>query len=136
MLDCLIVGDSIAVGTHHFKQECVAYAKSGINSWQWNKTYGGRDYGAEVVVISLGTNDHKGIKTSQELEKMRSRIKADRVYWIMPPCNDGFCKPEVNEAVKHIANMHGDLIIGTAKVQKDNVHPSWNGYKELAKEVE
>ena len=37
MIDCLIVGDSIAVGTHQFKPECVAYAKGGINSWQWNK---------------------------------------------------------------------------------------------------
>ena len=37
MIDCLIVGDSIAVGTHHFKPECVAYAKGGINSNHWNK---------------------------------------------------------------------------------------------------
>ena len=39
MLDCLILGDSIAVGTHQFKQECVAYAKGGINSQQYNKQY-------------------------------------------------------------------------------------------------
>ena len=38
MIDCMILGDSIAVGMHQFKPECVAYAKGGINSWQWNKT--------------------------------------------------------------------------------------------------
>jgi len=39
MIDCLIIGDSIAIGIHQFKQECQVIAKSGINSWQFNKTY-------------------------------------------------------------------------------------------------
>ena len=35
MIDCLILGDSIAVGTHQFKPECSAVAKGGINTWQF-----------------------------------------------------------------------------------------------------
>jgi lysophospholipase L1-like esterase len=138
MLDCLIIGDSIAVGTHQFKQECAAIAKGGINSWQWNKNYlknRPTDLGAEAVIISLGTNDHSGVNTFKELHYMRGRVNAKRVYWIMPPCNDKFCKNDVNDIVKIIANAYGDTIIGTQRLQKDAIHPSWAGYKELADAV-
>ena len=37
MLDCLIIGDSIAVGSHMFRKECVAFAKGGITSHGWDK---------------------------------------------------------------------------------------------------
>ena len=39
MLECLIIGDSIAVGTAMARKECVSYARGGWNSWQWNKDY-------------------------------------------------------------------------------------------------
>ena len=37
MLECLIVGDSIAVGTAMARPECVSLSKGGINSSQWNR---------------------------------------------------------------------------------------------------
>jgi len=132
MLECLIIGDSIAVGTHLQRYECVSYSKGGINTWQWNKAYGNKDLTAGTVIISLGTNDHKGVKTERELLEMRAKVKASKVFWIMPPCNDKFCKPNVNEIVKKIAEANGDAIIGTNRVQADAIHPSWAGYKELA----
>lgn len=132
MIDCMIVGDSIAVGTHHIMPQCSEYATGGLNSWQWNKKYKGADLSAKSVIISLGTNDHKYIKTRNELESMRARVHADRVYWIMPPCNEKFCKTSVNEIVKQIAEANGDFIIATKRVQTDGIHPSWAGYKELA----
>jgi hypothetical protein len=63
---------------------------------------------------------------------MRANVTAQRVYWILPPCNDKFCKPDVNDVVKIIANSRGDTIISTNRLQKDAIHPSWAGYKELA----
>ena len=132
MIDCIVLGDSIAVGTHLQRYECVSYAKGGINTWQWNKMYGDKPLSAGTVIISLGTNDHKGVKTEKELLDMRARVKASRVFWIMPPCNDKFCKPNVNEIVKRIAEANGDTIIGTNRVQADAIHPSWAGYRELA----
>ncbi len=39
MIECLILGDSIAVGTAQARPECVAYATSGINTTQFNKKY-------------------------------------------------------------------------------------------------
>lgn len=136
MLDCLIMGDSIAVGTHQFKQECVEYAKGGINSWQYNKQYvQGRknDFGAEVVIISLGSNDHAGVKTYNELYKLRERIKAQRVYWVLPN-KEKF--PKQADGVNLIAISFGDFVIKPTRYQADQVHPSWAGYKEIAKEAE
>ena len=132
MIDCMIIGDSIAVGTHNIRSECAEYATGGYNTWQWNKRYKNANLTAKSVIISLGTNDHQYVKTRKELETMRARVKAEQVYWIMPPCNNGFCKPTVNEIVKNIAEKNGDMIIGTNRVQKDSIHPSWAGYKELA----
>jgi lysophospholipase L1-like esterase len=135
MLDCLILGDSIAVGTANVRTECVSYSVGGINSWGWNKKFSNKNLNAKSVIISLGTNDHSGVHTFRELSEMRSRVSADHVYWIMPPCNDKFCKPHVNDIVKIIANSRGDTIIGTQRLQKDAIHPSWAGYRELAEKT-
>ena len=136
MIECLIIGDSIAVGTAMFApKECVSYAHGGWNTWQWNKKWGDTPLDADLLVISLGTNDYKDLKTEVELRKMRSRVHAKRVMWIMPPCNEQFCKAEVNAIVGKVAHEYGDIIIGTMHVQPDHIHPSWSGYKELVKEA-
>ena len=124
MLECLIMGDSIAVGTKMFApKECVSYSKGGWNTWQWNKKWGNTPLEAKTIVISLGTNDHSGVNTKKEFTKIRTRIKVGNVVWIMPPCN------------KSIAVSYGDRIISTSYVQPDNVHPSWRGYKDLVKKA-
>jgi lysophospholipase L1-like esterase len=130
MLDCLIVGDSIAVGTHQFKTECRAIAKGGINSWQWNKQNSNQSVGAKVVVISLGSNDHPGVRTLWELQQLRSRVYADRVYWIMPAI-----KPDIQKMIKLVADDYGDTVLPIARLQEDKVHPSWAGYKDLADQI-
>ena len=134
MLSCLILGDSIAVGTKMFApKECVSYAQGGINSWQWNKKWGRTSLEARIVVISLGTNDHDGVKTDAELRNIRSRIHGTRVIWIMPPCNMKFCKLGVNAMVRSVELSYGDRVISTTYLQPDNIHPSWRGYKELVR---
>lgn len=132
MLECLILGDSIAVGVAQVRTECVSYSKGGINSYQWNKQYGHKVTASPTVIISLGTNDHSGVHTFKELSRMRANVTAERVYWILPPCNDKFCKPDVNDVVEIIARSRGDIVIKTNRLQKDAIHPSWAGYKELA----
>lgn len=132
MLECLIMGDSIAVGTHMFKKECVSYSKGGINSWQYNKQYvepRNNVFDAGVVIISLGSNDHKGVKTYNELYKIRSNVKGQRVYWVLP---NPELFPKQADDVKLIAISFGDQIIQTNRYQPDRVHPSWAGYKEIA----
>jgi lysophospholipase L1-like esterase len=128
MLECLIIGDSIAVGTHHFKQECVAYAKGGWNTWQWNRDYLKNDLTAKTVIISLGSNDHKGIRTKPELQRIREKIGPNtRVFWILPAI-----KPDIQQIVKDMAKEYGDTVLPINRLQPDGVHPSWAGYKELA----
>ena len=136
MLECLILGDSIAVGTHQFKQECVTYSKGGLNSWQYNRDFVNNrktDFTSEVVIISLGSNDHKGVKTYNELYKLRERVKAQRVYWVLP---NPALFPRQADDVKLIAISFGDQVITTDRYQKDHIHPSWAGYKELANKAE
>ena len=139
MIDCLILGDSIAVGTHMFKPECAAIAKGGINSKQWlDKNVGQSPYIAKTVIISLGSNDHKYIKTESELIKLRSRIKAQRVYWVLPAGNlkasDVNIK-DVQQIIKEIAEKNGDFVIPIKRLQPDGIHPSWAGYKEISEQV-
>jgi lysophospholipase L1-like esterase len=128
MIDCLIMGDSIAVGTAQVRQECVSYSKGGINSYQWlNANVGKSPYIAKTVIISLGSNDHKYVKTLSELRNIRELTKADRVYWILPAI-----KPNIQEMVKKVAAENGDTVLPMTRLQKDGIHPSWAGYKELA----
>ena len=129
MLDCLIVGDSIGVGVANVRKECVAYVKGGINSHQWlNKNIQNTPLVAKHVIISLGSNDHKGVKTESELRAIRELTKADRVYWVLPSSKF----PTQRDAIWKIANEHHDTILKTERMQTDNVHPSWAGYKEIA----
>ena len=142
MIDCMILGDSIAVGTHQFRPDCVAYARGGINSWQWRKQYLDSDSGtlpaAKTAIISLGSNDHKGVKTRTELEKIRKAVSAERVFWILPHGNNpasGVDIEWIQTFVRVVAAEYGDTVLPITRVQTDNIHPSWAGYRELAKET-
>ena len=127
MLECLILGDSIAVGTAQFRPDCAVYAKSGINSHNWLNKNVDKNLTAKSVIISLGSNDHSGVKTFHELMAIRQLTDAGRVYWILPAN-----KPEVREIVEIIARNFGDTMLPISSLSKDGVHPTTKGYKELA----
>ena len=88
MLECLILGDSLAVGVGQVRTECVTYAKSGINSYDYVNRHvlytKSNHKEAKTVIISLGSNDYSSINTYEELLTLRQLVKADRVYWILP----------------------------------------------------
>lgn len=130
MMDCLILGDSIAVGTAHIRTECVAYAKGGWNSSQWNKDYLHHDLKANTVIISLGSNDHTGVRTLWELQKLREKVQGQRVFWILPAI-----KPDVQDMVRLVAKDYNDTVLEISSLQKDKVHPSMAGYKKLAQQT-
>jgi lysophospholipase L1-like esterase len=131
MLECLILGDSIAVGTIQARPGCVEMAKGGINSWQWNKQFSdrpaldGMEY--KFVVISLGSNDHKGVNTEKEILAIREKVIAKHVYWILPAI-----KPDVQAIVQKVAGRYGDTVLPIRTLSKDGVHPTGKGYKEIA----
>lgn len=132
----MIIGDSIAVGVSMVRKECVSYSKGGWNSWQWNKDYLSQatTKSYETIIISLGANDHKGVKTEFELRKMREAIKGKRVFWISPGKER---KPIPQNAIEVIAKEYGDIILARpmAHMSSDGVHPTMTGYKILAGET-
>jgi lysophospholipase L1-like esterase len=136
MIDCMIIGDSIAVGVSMARKECVSYSKGGWNSWQWNKDYLAKASAepAKTVIISLGANDHKGVKTEAELRKMREAIKGTRVFWISPGMER---KPVPQEAIERIAKEYGDTVLPRPKehMSTDGIHPTGKGYKQLAEQT-
>jgi lysophospholipase L1-like esterase len=127
MLECLILGDSIAVGIAQHRPECTAYAKSGINSKNWVNKNITKELSADTVIISLGSNDLKSTNTLKELFTIRQVVNAKRVYWIMPAI-----KPEKQEMVDIVADKYEDKIIHITNLSADGVHPTQKGYTELS----
>jgi lysophospholipase L1-like esterase len=87
---------------------------------------------AKNIIISLGSNDTKNINTFEELDTLRQLVQADRVYWILPNI-----KETKRKAVWEVARKYNDFIIDARGVDRspDTVHPTYNGYKELAKQT-
>ena len=121
----MIVGDSIGVGVSHVRKECVSTAVGGINSWQANRYEANKKVVAKTVIISLGSNDHKGVKTEAELRKLRANTTADRVYWILPAI-----KPDIQEIVRTVAADWKDIVLPISETT-DKVHPTMKSYREI-----
>ena len=130
MLECLIMGDSIAVGIAHQRPDCVVEAKVGINSMDYvNGLY--FFYAvtpAKTTVISLGSNDWDNSETYPVLVTLRDEIKGP-VLWILPARND-----EARNVMLTIARERGDAVADTRAwpLSPDGVHPSAKGYRGLA----
>lgn len=135
MLECLILGDSLAVGVGQIRTECITYAKSGINSYDYVNRHVLHTNGntqAKHVIISLGSNDTKNIKTFDELDTLRQLVKADRVYWILPAI-----KEDKRQAVWAVANKYHDSVIESRNhsLSPDGVHPTRKGYISIANQT-
>lgn len=138
MLECLILGDSIAVGTQQFRPECVLVGKGGINSWQFNKNYSQKIEPANTVIISLGSNDHIRVNTFKELLAMRERVVGKRVFWVLPAGNlkaSNVDIKSIQDMIKIIADNFGDTILPITRLQPDGIHPSWAGYKSIVEKT-
>jgi lysophospholipase L1-like esterase len=133
MLDCLIVGDSIAVGVSQVRPECASIAKSGINSRDWNSKNMHRLQPTRTLIISLGAND-AGINTEANIRSLRTNAQADRVFWLLPSQR---LKPRQVEAVQQVAREFGDMVIPRPEtnISADGVHPTYHGYKLLGNQT-
>jgi lysophospholipase L1-like esterase len=135
MLDCLILGDSLAVGVGQIRTECVTRAKSGINSYDYVNRHILHTQGntqAKTVIISLGSNDTIKVKTVEELDALRQLVDAARVYWIVPNI-----KEDKRRAVLAVANKYNDFVIDARQhdISPDQVHPTYKGYKTIAEKT-
>ena len=135
MLECLIMGDSLAVGVGQIRQECTTRAKSGINSYDYVNRHLWHTNGnnqAKTIIISLGSNDTNKINTFEELDTLRQLVKADRVYWIVPAI-----KEDKRKAVWAVANKYHDHVIEARNhnLSPDGVHPTHKGYTSIANQT-
>lgn len=136
MIECLILGDSIAVGVSQIKKECVSFVKSGINSknfYEKNQSLLGKQTNTGITIISIGPNDTKSIDTVKYANLIRENIKG-RVFWILPSQTK---KPEKFQIIKEVAAVWGDTVIERPadKISPDGVHPTYAGYKQIAEMV-
>jgi hypothetical protein len=134
MLECLILGDSIAKGIAQQRPACVQSAQVGVTSEHFKYETINRpelfkqDY--KIVVISLGTNDGKLVHSFTYLALLRDQINASKVMWILP-------QPQfvdARNAVKMVADLHHDSVIEVPVkyLSHDKIHPTAQGYKDLA----
>ena len=130
MLECLILGDSIAIGIAQHRPECISYAKTGITSYAWNNANITKRLNAKTVVISLGANDSQKINTRGEIEALRQVIKTELVFWILP--NN---KPTLHPFIRELAADYGDVVLPIGMISSDGVHPTSRGYKLLANQT-
>ena len=89
---------------------------------------------ADTLIISLGSNDHKGVKTYDELFEMRQRVGAKNVFWVLPAGNlpaGGVPIEKIQSIVKELAAYYGDTVLPIRGLQPDGIHPSWSGYKDI-----
>lgn len=116
-MDCVVVGDSIAVGISGFTP-CALAAKGGRTS---------RDQEARVtqlsfdkVIISLGSNDLGDPRLADHLRKLRAKITARQVIWILPYAWS------VASVVKQVAfEWHdGWIALNGNFATRDGVHPN------------
>ena len=130
MLECLILGDSIAQGIAQHRPECALYARQGITSYNWNNKYLSLGLDAKHTVISLGSNDDWWAeKTSKELTEIRSNLSG-RVTWILPAN-----RSNSRTAVRAVAKTFNDLVLEIPETIQDKVHPSARAYRTLANQT-
>lgn len=124
MLECIVLGDSIAVGIGSVSPQCQTIARVGINSKNFVVSH---KYipSANITIISLGANDGNANFTKY-LISLRNKISG-RVIWVLPANNS-----KARSIAMSIALKRGD---GTVQVTNtvDGVHPK--SYKSLANKI-
>lgn len=128
MIDCLIIGDSIAYGVSQFEPKCTEYTKVGISPTVFRNSYSHR-YPAKYskAIISLGSNNPSSEDNLRDnLYNIHDSVKADKIVWILPH------NPVLKQRVKDIANHFGDSYVDF-EAGSDKVHPK--SYKKLDDDI-
>lgn len=118
-MDCIAVGDSIAVGIGQ-AAHCTINAKVGVSSsYIADHTISSNK---SVAVISAGSNDPTNPRLRTNLDRIRYKITSKSVIWILP------YNRKAAAVVKAVAVQHGDGYIDLyAFKTRDGVHPSSYG---------
>lgn len=122
MFACLIMGDSIAVGTAEavnagIQTHCTVVAAIGASTHQvqrWRPPPGNYN----TCLFSLGSNDRAGPALRSKLMAVRRQVCSRRVIWILPYNRSS------SAAVTSIAVSFQDEVLDLAQfATRDGVHP-------------
>lgn len=129
MLDCLVLGDSIASGVGQARPECLTVARVGITSGAYiNELFPGAQRVARTAVISLGVNDDPSMDTIDNLRRVRGALQVAGAVWLLPGLKD-----DVRAAIRTVAAEYGDQLIDTRPLAgPDHLHPTGTGYRVIA----
>lgn len=132
MLECLVLGDSIATGVGQARPECETVARVGITSGAYiNDLFPLADHTAQTAVISLGVNDDASVDTLENLRRMRRSLRVASAIWLLPGL-----KENVRSAIRTVARENGDQLVDTRQqVGPDHLHPSRTGYHIIAEQT-
>lgn len=126
MIECLILGDSIAVGVGSVTPRCETIARVGINSKNFVVSH---KYipSAKTTVISLGSNDGNA-DFSKYLKSLRNKVSG-KVVWIISNNNS-----KARNITLNIARQHGDSVVYLSQFKSsDGIHPK--SYSSVANKI-
>lgn len=129
MFECLILGDSIALGTGRaisgrYPPQCDVQAVERATAAQilsWRKP--AKIYGS--CVFAMGSNDPPGARLAITLSRIRSSICFRRVIWLLP-----YARAQAY-TVSTVAARYGDETVDLIRFPTvDQIHP--RSYSSLA----
>lgn len=128
-MSCMLIGDSIAVGTAFVMPQCQSIAQKGISSSRFVAELL-KPVVSDTVIISLGSNDRQVDLVS--LKTVRSAVTAKKVIWLIP-----YGHSDRRNAIIKLASEHGDGTIDIVPFTgADKVHPTQEGYKSIARDIQ
>jgi hypothetical protein len=126
MLECLVLGDSIAVGVGQNLPQCEVIAKVGLSSSQVLASV--KAVSKDLVVVSVGSNDPRNPELLRNVRALRAKLDAKYVIWLLP------YDRSAAGAIEQVAGSYRDYILDLRNYStNDGVHPK--NYKDVAKEL-
>lgn len=138
--NCLIMGDSIAVGLGRIAKECESIAQVKATSKNYfdilekfePNIWDGARIDAGRLIISLGAFDEKSAKTYEYLLRLRAMLNAHQITWVVPQPGKSQDK---SIDVLRVAAGYGDQVvyIKPQYLSRDGRTPTIKGYMEIIK---
>ena len=127
MIECAVLGDSIALGVARSHPTCQVQAVIGIGSDAYLSRFV-HTVNARQVLISIGSNDPLIGDLVPAMRRIRARVIADEVTGLLSANN-----ANAAAAVRTVASQHGDRVINISPfIGSDRVHPTAPGYYRLS----
>lgn len=120
--DCVVVGDSLAVGVGEAVNRqvtgtsCRIAARRGEPASRIRRTMGPVD--ADVAIVSAGANDAASPTLTYDLQAIRSSIRARQVIWLLPKDR------RAAAAARAVCLQAGDVAVDLlGYASDDGIHP-------------